>query len=61
MKQTTLTISIPNNERDLDNEINRVSCMTYTPKSMLCRKLLREGLKNMSKEMQLKTGRLVKA
>ena len=61
MKQTTLTISIPNNEIDLDNEINRVSSLTYTPKSMLCRRLLREVLKHMPKEEQLKTGRILTA
>ena len=44
MKQQTLTISIPKDEITLFNEINRIGSLTYTPTSMLCRKLLRDGL-----------------
>ena len=53
MKQQTLTISIPKDEMTLYNEINRIGSLTYTPTSMLCRKLLRDGLNNMSEASKL--------
>ena len=54
MKQQTLTISIPKDEMDLYNEINRIGNLTYTPNSMLCRKLLRDGLKHMPQASKLR-------
>tara|TARA_B100000427_G_C14958708_1_gene355762 strand:- start:222 stop:398 length:177 start_codon:yes stop_codon:yes gene_type:complete len=53
MKQQTLTISIPKDEMTLYNEINRIGSLTYTPTSMLCRKLLRDGLENMNEASKL--------
>ena len=53
MKQQTLTISIPKDEMTLYNEINRIGSLTYTPTSMLCRKLLRVGLNNMNEASKL--------
>ena len=53
MKQQTLTISIPKDEMTLYNEINRIGSLTYTPTSMLCRKLLRDGLNNMNEASKL--------
>ena len=53
MKQQTLTISIPKDEITLFNEINRIGSLTYTPTSMLCRKLLRDGLQHMSEASKL--------
>ena len=47
-RQTTLHISFPDDEIDLYNELRRVSCLTYTPTSMLCRQLVRDGLKSKS-------------
>ena len=51
--QTTLHISIPDEEVDLYNEIHRVSAITYTPKSMLARRLIRDGLKQMTEKQKL--------
>ena len=48
MKQTTLTIPFPKCEMDVYNEIHRIGSLTYTPKAMLCRKLLRDGLEQMN-------------
>ncbi len=53
MKQTTLTISIPKDEMPLYNEINRIGSLTYTPTSMLCRRLLRDGLEQMNEASKL--------
>ena len=53
MKQQTLTIPIPKDEMTLYNEINRIGSLTYTPTSMLCRKLLRDGLNNMNEASKL--------
>ena len=51
--QTTLHISIPDGEVDLYNEIQRVSAITYTPTSMLARKLIRDGLNQMTQKQKL--------
>ena len=51
--QTTLHISIPEGEVDLYNEIQRVSAITYTPTSMLARRLIRYGLKQMNEKQKL--------
>lgn len=56
-KQTTLNISIPNNEIDLYNELKRVSQLTYTPTTLLVRGFIREGLKNLPKEAKMMCGR----
>ena len=61
MRQTTLTISIPDAELELDKTINRVSKLLYKPKSMLCRELLRDGLDHMSEEDRIRSGLLVTA
>ena len=53
MKQQTLTISIPKDQMPLYNEINRIGSLTYTPTSMLCRKLLRDGLDHMNEASKL--------
>ena len=58
MSQTKLTITIPDNEQELDHEITRVSSLTYTPKATLCRKLMRIGLDNLPKSEKLRTGLL---
>ena len=55
-KQTTLNISIPNNEIDLYNELKRVSQLTYTPTTLLVRGLIREGLKNLPQEAKMMCG-----
>ena len=59
MRQTTLTISIPDAELELDKTLNRVSKLLYKPKSMLCRELLRDGLDHMSEEDRIRSGLLV--
>ena len=61
MRQTTLTISIPDAELELDKTLNRVSKLLYKPKSMLCRELLRDGLDHMSEEDRIRSGLLVTA
>ena len=55
-KQTTLNISIPNNEIDLYNELKRVSQLTYTPTTLLVRGFIREGLKNLPQEAKMMCG-----
>ena len=55
-KQTTLNISIPNNEIDLYNELMRVSQLTYTPTTLLVRGFIREGLKNLPQEAKMMCG-----
>jgi hypothetical protein len=45
-QQTTLHISFPDEEIDLYNELRRVSALRRTPTSMLCRQLVRDGLKS---------------
>ena len=55
-KQTTLNISIPNNEMDLYNELKRVSQLTYTPTTLLVRGFIREGLKNLPQEAKMMCG-----
>ncbi len=56
MSQTKLTISIPNDEQQLVNDITRVSTLTYTPQATMCRKLMRIGLQHLPQSEKLKTG-----
>ncbi len=51
--QCTLNISIPKDEISLYNELVRVSNLTYTPTSMLCRRFIREGLQRIPSNTKL--------
>ena len=56
IKQTTLNISFTNREVDLYNEVERISALTYTPKSMLVRGWIRDGIKNLPEEAKMMCG-----